>query len=203
MDSRGRRGMLSHTRNPLFSCISSKICPSFYRAHVASLVSVISCHWDLSLRTCTSSLGSLGDNIFLQMGQLDYLAFSRFSKTRLSCSYSWETFQQVQIVKYIYVKLLLVGLKALSEWFSHLIYAIYVLLSFSCFLPLLLGVPFSFPPPNETSLSGYSATSASSSDCHLRSMKWKGQRDHGSFLLVHTLSWTCCEHVWVFSGGET
>lgn len=49
--------------------------------------------------------------------------------------------------------------------------------TFCCHFPvlasLLLDVLFFFL--NETSLSGYSATSASSSDCHLRSVKWRVQ----------------------------
>lgn len=62
--------------------------------------------------------------------------------------------------------------------------------TFCCHFPvlfsLLLDVLFFFL--NETSLSGYSATSASSSDCHLRSMKWRVQI-MGSFIQCLKVLW--------------
>lgn len=94
------------------------------------------------------------------------------------------------------MKLLLVGLKALSERFSYWLFNLchlHFVVIFLFFFPFLMYLFFFFF--NKTSLSGYSATSASSSDCHLRSMK---STDHGFFLPVHTLSWMCYEHLWVF-----
>lgn len=64
---------------------------------------------------------------------------------------------------------------------AYLICAIYILLSFSGFCPPPSWCTFFKTKQNKTSLSGYSATSASSSDCH--SEKHDVRRKYRSWVL--------------------